>query len=273
MPKVSIIIPVYGASATIVRCLDSVLEQTLDDVECVLVDDHGPDESIALAKAHLAVYDGKKSFAFTETPINSGPGVARNCGITAASGKYVAFLDADDTLDPSFCQSLWDAAKTSDADIAFCHISLDHPDGTCESRSNPLVTDGPFEGAAKRNYLRRFKSFFTTYLYRRSLLLENDIRFPGTHSAEDSCFLICSLLCAKRIACVDQALYHYALQPGSVSQKRDPARWKNRLASFGTMKAFAKTHGLYRPYRGVILFMILKKGWLLAAKDFLTNNL
>jgi glycosyltransferase EpsH len=138
-------------------------------------------------------------------------------------------------------------------------------------RRNPSVTAGAFTGRAKRNYLQRFKSYFTTYLYRRSMLVENNIRFPGTHSAEDSCFLICSLLCANRIASAETC-YHYALQPGSVSQKRDPERWKNRLASFRHLEAFARANGLWRPYRCTLRWLVLKKGWALAGKDYLQNN-
>lgn len=272
MPKVSIIIPVYGAAATIATSLDSVLAQTLDELEIVLVDDHGPDNSIAVAQQHLAGYTGPKQVVFTETLVNAGPGGARNCGIEAASGDYVAFLDADDTLAPDFCQALCEAAGAARADLAFGYISFDLPDGTSVVRHNPAIAPGPFTGKAKRDYLLRFKSYFTTYLYRRSLLTGNNIRFPGTHSAEDSCFLICSLLCAQRIASAE-ACYHYAIQSGSVSQKRDPARWKNRLASFRRVVEFAKSHGLYRPYRGVIRWMVLKKGWMLAGKDFLQNNL
>ena len=273
MAKVSVIIPVYRAAGTIAACLDSVLAQTLDELEVVLVDDHGPDNSLAVAREHLAGYTGPKQVIFTETLVNAGPGAARNCGIEAASGEYVAFLDSDDTLAPDFCQAIYEAAAAVDADIAFGHISFDLPDGTSQVKYNPAVEDGPFEGKAKSSYLRRFKSYFTTYLYRRSMLTENHIRFPGTHSAEDSCFLICSLLCARRIASAPQACYHYAIQAGSVSQQRDPQRWKNRLASFRHMTAFARQNALYRPYRATLRLITLKKGYLLAANDFLRNNL
>lgn len=272
MYKVSLVIPVYAAADTITACLDSVLAQTLDALEVVLVDDHGPDESMALARQQLADYSGPKQFLFTETPANAGPGAARNVGIEKARGEYVAFLDSDDTLDPDFCQALYTAAKAADADLAFGYISFDRPDGTSEVRHNPGVTAGPFTGKAKRRYLQQVKSYFTTYLYRHSLLTDNDILFPGTHSAEDSCFLLCSLLCAESIASAEVG-YHYAIQPGSVSQRRDPQRWSNRLASFGHLEAFARAKGLWRPYRATLRLLIFKKGWLLAAKDFLKNNL
>lgn len=273
MPKVSIIIPVYKANDTIVDCLDSVIAQSLDDLEVLLVDDHGKDGSIDTAQKHLAFYNGPIRFRFLETESYGSPGVTRNLGIQAASGEYIAFLDSDDTLDPTFCKKLYSAANAANADLAYGHIFIDRSDGRSAIRRNPLITSNTFEGSAKQRYLRQFTSFFTTYLYKKNLLLDNGILFPNTHSAEDSSFLICALLSAKRISCVDEALYHYRIHANSISQKRDPRRWKNRLESFRSMKAFARQKGLYRPYHAVINWMIFKKGWLMAAKDFFRNNM
>lgn len=271
--KLSLIIPVFNAAAHIGACLDSVLAQTLDQLEVILVDDHGSDDSMAYARIRLAAYEGPKRFVFCQTAENSGPGAARNLGIEKASGTYIGFLDSDDTLEPEFCASLFEAACSAGADLAFCHIVFDGPGGKQHVRRNPSVAAGTFEGAVKRKYLRRFTSYFTTYIYRRAMLLESGICFPGTRSAEDSCFLVCSLLAARRIASVDRALYHYNLCPESISRKRDPLRWKQRLESFRMMETFARRSGLYARYRGVIRLMILKKGWLMALKDYVTDNL
>lgn len=273
MPKVTIIIPVYKANETITACLNSVIAQTLDDLEIILVDDHGEDGSIDTARQLLQHYTGPIHFRFLETTSNSGPGVARNLGIQEATGEYVAFLDSDDILDPRFCEKLYCTALAWEADMVYGHISFDLPEGRSIIKRNPLVSDGPFVGAAKRKYLRQFTSYFTTYLYRRSLLNDYGIRFPNTHSAEDSCFLICALLSARSIAHVDEALYHYRILSSSVSQKKDPQRWKNRLSSFRAMRTFAQKHALYRSYNGIIRFLIFKKGWIMAAKDFFQSNL
>lgn len=272
MAKVSLIIPVYRCREHIVDCLDSVLAQTLDDIEAILVDDHGKDDSIQLARERLSRYDGPKRFVFTETTANSGPGAARNLGIRQASGDYLAFLDADDSINPVFCQSLYEAAIRADADIAFGSIAFCSLEETIV-RHNPAVRDGAFESAVKKAYLRKFTSYFTTYLYKKSLLVDGGIVFPRTHSAEDSCFLTCCLLSARRIASDNRACYNYRIHPASTSHKRDPLRWKNRLESFRKVEAFAREQGLYAPYRGVIRLLVAKKGWGMALKDYLTNNL
>lgn len=273
MPKVSIIIPVYKAQDTIAACLDSVIAQTLDDLEVLMVDDQSRDGSIDIAQKHLQHYNGPIKFFFLGTDTHGSPGVARNMGIENATGDYIAFLDSDDTLDPHFCETLYSVATESKADLAYGHISIDQSDGNSIVKRNPLVPNGDFEGPIKLQYLRQFISFFTTYIYRKDFLQDNHILFPNTHSAEDSCFLICALLSAHRIACIDKVLYHYRIHASSISQKRDTQRWKNRLASFRAMKRFARQKGLLHPYLGVINWIIFKKGWLMSAKDYIKNNL
>ena len=273
MASISVIIPVYKSRDSITSCLESLCEQTLDDIQIVIVDDHGGDDSIDLARTFTEAYKGPKSFVFTRTASNAGPGAARNAGLQAATGEYVAFVDSDDYVDADFCEALYKAAKEADADLAYCHLSFDYAGGRRSKGRNPIVKGYCFEGRAKSRFLMRYKSFFTTYIYRRDFLTQNGIVFPGTHSAEDTCFLGCCLLSASRIACVDRPLYHYLIYRTSVSKKKDKSRWRNRLESMRTLRAYARRKGLYRPYRRAIGLISLKKGYLLALRDFLQNNL
>ena len=92
--KVSIISPVYNCAPYIVECIQSLLAQTCQDFEVLLVDDHGTDDSISVARAFVEQQGMGEKFRFLQTPCNSGPGIARNIGIEAAKGEYVAFIDA-----------------------------------------------------------------------------------------------------------------------------------------------------------------------------------
>lgn len=273
MASISIVIPVFRSRDYVTSCLESLCDQTMDDLQIVIVDDHGDDDSIELARTFVGAYKGPKSFVFTETPANGGPGAARNVGIKAATGDYIAFVDSDDFVDNDFCSSLHKAATEAGADLAFCHLSFDYAGGKSAVSRNPLVKGNTFEGKEKSKYLKRYKSFFTTYIYKRDFLLENGIVFPCTHSAEDSCFLGCCLLSAKRIACVDKPLYHYLIYNTSVSKVKDKSRFRNRLSSFRHLRAYAKEKGLYMQYHFPIWLMSLKKGYLLAARDFVQNNI
>ena len=99
MIKVSVIVPVFNARDYIIPCVESLVNQTLDDIEIIFVDDHGTDGSIIAVVQFLEGYAGRKQVRFVETPVNSGPGVARNVGIEAATGEYLAFVDCDDWVE------------------------------------------------------------------------------------------------------------------------------------------------------------------------------
>ena len=106
--QVSIISPVYNVAAYICECIDSIVGQTMTDWEVLFVDDHGTDNSIAIAKQHIARLPREiaEKFRFLETPQNSGPGIARNLGIKQARGEYIAFVDSDDRMEPQMLDRL-----------------------------------------------------------------------------------------------------------------------------------------------------------------------
>ena len=271
MPKISIIIPVYKSKETISACLDSVIRQTLGDLEVLLVDDHGNDGTLDKARRHLAGYAGPIRFRFLETPANGGPGVARNTGIAAATGEYLSFLDSDDTLEPAFCEKLYAAAAAVGADLACCDATLNRLSGS-EPLHNPDFPPGPIDEPTRRRILRRMVTYLWTYLFRREFLLENGIVFPPYRSAEDTCLVCCSWLSARSAARVPESLYNYYVAPDSLSYRPDPERWRQRLGSLHAFVQYARDKGLYQASRFTIRWLAFKKGRLLAFRDYLKNN-
>lgn len=272
MPKISIIIPVYKSKETIAACLDSVTAQTFRDLEVLLVDDHGRDDTVEAARRHLANYSGPVRFRFLATPANGGPGVARNTGLAEATGEYVAFLDSDDTLEPAFCEKLYTAAVAVGADLACCDATQYSLAGSSLLR-NPDFPSGPVDEATRRRILRRMVTYLWTYLFRREFLLENGIVFPPYRSAEDTCLVCCSWLSARSAARAAGPLYNYYAAPASLSSRPDPGRWRQRLGSLRAFVQYARDKGLYARYRGTIQWLAFKKGRLLALRDYLKNNL
>jgi glycosyltransferase involved in cell wall biosynthesis len=104
--KVSIIIPVYNVSAYIERCIKSVMNQTYQDIECILVNDATPDDSIAIAERLVADYKGPVQFKIFNHEHNRGQSAARNTGVDAASGDYLYFIDSDDEITPDCIEKL-----------------------------------------------------------------------------------------------------------------------------------------------------------------------
>lgn len=273
MVKVSVIVPVYNARDYIIPCVESLINQSLDEIELLLVDDHGTDDSIEAVRNFLEAYSGKKQFRFLETTVNSGPGVARNIGIEAAEGEYVAFVDSDDWIEREFCESLYKAASRKNADIAFCHLRQDNlRDGSSIELRNPEVSSGDFTVKKHKEFLPRFVSYFTTYLYRREFLLRNALRFPDTRSSEDSSFLASCILAAGRIASVEKPLYHYVQRSRSLSTKVDPEKYRQKLSSFDDFLGYARRHDLYEKYKDEIDFIYIKKAFLMAAQTYVANE-
>ena len=272
MPKISIIVPVYNARDYIIPCVESLTNQSLDDIELLFVDDHGTDDSMAAVRNYAEGYGGKKKFRFLQTSSNAGPGVARNVGIDAAEGEYVAFVDSDDWVENDFCELLYKAASRKNADLAWCDLRQDNlRDGSSVERLNPRISSGDFTEKKHKAFLTQFVSYFTTYLYRREFLVRNALRFPDTRSSEDSGFLASCILAAGRIASVEKPLYHYVLRSRSLSTRVDPTKYRQKLTSFDALLGYARRHDLYDRYKDEIDFIYIKKAFLMAAQTYVAN--
>jgi len=267
--KISIVIPVYQSVSYIEACLDSVCSQTMKDFEVIFVDDCGLDGTMFLVEQYLEQHPDAFSYKIVSMLENKGPAIARNAGIKEAEGEYLAFLDGDDRLSPEFCEELYRAAKEAKADIACCDISINYL-GRSEVVCNPKVSSGAFTIDLHKMYLRKYVSYFTTYIYRRQFILDNDIVFPNTRSAEDSCFLCCAILAAQRIARVNKPLYMYDKHPDSISEEVSHFRGLQRMGSFKTLWIWARSHGM-KAYRREIYVIALKKGLLLSLLDLITG--
>ncbi|MBR5717197.1 MAG: glycosyltransferase [Bacteroidales bacterium] len=279
--KVSIISPIYRCAPYITGCLQSLLAQTCQDFEVLLVDDHGGDESMDQARAFVEQQGAIEKFSFLETSKNSGPGVARNVGLEAAKGEYVVFIDSDDVWEPTFLEKLLLAADTSQTDLAFCQLK--YRGGTNDGRvfRNPVIEAGAFSSKMKRHFLLHFVTFSVCFLFRRQFLNDNELRFPDERNSEDTNFLTRCLLLAQRIACVDEPLYVYCVREKSLSTGRDMLRYKSRLSALNKlMKAFdaMKQDDRYadlhlEQFDGVMRIIWLKKGLAQSIKDYIKNNL
>jgi len=147
--KVTIIIPVYNVSEYIERCMDSVIGQTYPDIECILVDDCSPDNSVDLVKSKIASYSGSITFRILHHEKNKGLSGARNTGIEASTGYYVYFLDSDDEIMENGIELL--------ADLALRHPGVDIVQGSSDvlegnslnkryriGKNIPEFSDNPF---------------------------------------------------------------------------------------------------------------------------------
>lgn len=276
MPKVSVIIPVYNAAPYITDTLRSVQRQTMADFEVLLVNDHGQDDSMSIAQAMVG---NDPRFRFVETPENSGPGVARNVGIKAARGEYIAFLDSDDLWEEIFLEKLLQATDSTlqSCDLSYCQLQYQGGSRDGQVHRNPILEEGKISPSARKRFLRHFITFSVCFLYRREFLLSNDLFFPAKRNSEDTNFLTRCVLLADTIACVDTPLYIYNVREESLTTGHNPYRYKERLASLNALmedfKAM-KQNPRYKErclsqYNAVMWLIWFKKGLAQAIKDII----
>lgn len=275
MVKVSVILPVYGVAAYIEKCAQSLLSQTLQEMEFLFVDDHGPDNSIELLRQTIKGHPRETQFRILTPEHNLGAGMARNYAIPEAKGEYIAFVDSDDWIEPEMFETSYAAAKAQDADLCYSQEYKDYEDHSAETTilRNPIVEPGVFTHEKKAYFLTHYVSYFTTFLFKRSFIVQHAVRFPEDRSADDSFFLACALMTAESIARVDAPFYHYLIRPGSVTTTKDSVKYKKRLTVFSKMMDYAKAQGVYDGLKQELDFLYIKKGYISSLVNYVTNVL
>lgn len=275
MIKVSVILPVYGVAEYIEKCTRSLLNQTLQEMEFLFVDDHGPDDSIDIVKRTIASHPRESQFRFLRPEHNLGAGMARNFAIPFAKGEYIAFVDSDDWIEPTMFEELYAEAKQQGwVELCCCEAAKDYLDGQpTEILRNPRVQAGEMTDDKRRYILSHYVSLFWTFLYKRDFLEQYHIRYPEERCADDSFFVSASLFTASSIAFVDKPFYHYLIRPGSVCTTKDSTKYQKRLIVFGKLLQFAKDNGVYDNFKNEVDYVYLKKGGLGSVFNYVSNSL
>ena len=234
MPKVSVIVPVYNVREFLADCVASVRAQTLDDFECVLVDDGSTDGSGALCDA-LASEDPR--FRVVHQP-NGGLSAARNAGIEAARGELLAFVDSDDALLPDALRVLSARLERDGLDVAVGKVRL-HDLQTGEDRIYaPLSTP---DGCPLLDAL--FNVAAWNKLYRREVFATR--RFPKGLKFEDMPVWADVLLSGAKVGFVDEVVYRYNVnRAGSIVTVRD---YRGYPAAWTSMREALKARGKWTP--------------------------
>lgn len=207
--KVSVIIPVYKAERYIARCVRSLFEQTLADIEYIFVDDNSPDESISIIKKILQEYPHRsRATKFIHHDTNRGVAAARNTGIQNASGRYIAYCDSDDWVELNMYESLYNTAITENAEMVACDISMDFANG--KSHVCPALEPSIKKTDLLRTYLTSGWAVCANVLASNELYAKFAIRAcEGYNFSEDYFISMQLLMHANKYVKVGCALYHY----------------------------------------------------------------
>lgn len=206
MNKVSVVIPVYNSAPHLRECLDSVLSQTLREIEVICVDDGSSDGSLEILKKIAA--DDQRVRVIEQS--NLGASAARNRALDEVTGEFVAFMDADDLYpDERVLADLHSAVTREGADLACGGLAILLPDGRvrgAELEEESWMTSPSVGVSQVKDY--PYDQGFTKFLY-SARLVKRGLRFPAYRRYEDPVFLVRALSSSERVVSVGRCVYHY----------------------------------------------------------------
>lgn len=260
-PKISVVIPAYNVAPYLRECLDSVLSQTYENLEVLLVDDGSTDETPVLCDAYAA-RDGRITVIHRE---NGGISAARNSGLDAATGEFIGFVDADDRAAPQLYRLLYDGLIRLDADISVCNFYHEDPVRKTLDEEGPRAEAVLQNGDATRLLLRdeELKNYMWNKLFRAELF--ECIRFPAGEKFEDISTTYKLFERARRVALLPVSAYYYIYRGESIVRIHSFANEVECVsAGLSRYEALKDKYPEYRPVMAFTIMHTITKVWGLA---------
>lgn len=245
--KLSIIVPVYNMTAggKLDFCMQSLLNQTIEDYEIIAVDDKSTDDSLAVLKTWEERFPGKVKVI--ASPENRRQGGAKNLGLASAAGTWIGFIDSDDWISPDMYEKLLKKAEETGADIVGCDYTIVQEQTMTPGkyvRNNSLEQTGVAD-IQKRKKMILEPGSMVIKIYHRDIFFRNEIRFPEHIFYEDNAIGAITMLCAKRFEKVEEALYYYYQYAASTVHTISEARCRDRMRASEILLEECKKRGFY----------------------------
>lgn len=252
--SVSIIVPVYNAEKYLKRCLDSLLKQTLKNIEIILVDDASSDKSYNILKE----YQNKNMEKIQVIHLDSrrGPGGARNAGIEASRGEYIGFVDSDDDVKCSMYEILYKSALKGRYDIVDAAFYNEFAMQNMRTIGNNVLGKLSLD---KKKDLMIHAGFIWSKIIKRNIIIDNNIRFRENSIYEDIDFIRLVIINSKKIYAVDKILYNYRNNSESITNAYGTMLQIN--AKIDCMKSLVskfKKLDIYDIYEEELIYLIYK---------------
>lgn len=281
---VSVIVPVYNAERRLHICLDSLLGQTLKNIEIILAEDGSTDNSAAICDSYA---DLDSRITVLHLP-NGGPSKARNQAMEAARGKYLGFVDSDDYAADNLFEKLYQLAETAQSDIAMCNYYIEQDGKAVKARMSydeRYVGKEVKEKLLYRYYTENHNGLFCLWnkLFRRSLVIENKIKMDESLiRAEDAWFVFDCLKAAQRVAFTQENLYFYYQNEASIMHRVYTDQYEKWVATRNKLLQENKELGFDIDYNefycnflynlAVYLRTLIRRGEEAAVKEILTDE-
>ncbi|PSA97676.1 glycosyltransferase family 2 protein [Bacillus halotolerans] len=256
-PAVSLLVAVYNTETYIRNCLESLKNQTLDNIEIIIVNDGSADASPDIAEEYA---EKDKRFRVIHQE-NQGLGAVRNKGIEAARGEFVAFIDSDDWIEPDYCLQMVQAAS-EETDLVICNYAAEFEDTekTVVSDIAETYQDQPKESYIKALFEGKVRGFSWNKLYRRSMIDAHRLSFPlrgELEHVEDQFFSFRAHFFASSVSYVKAPLYHYRIHLSSIVQGYQKKLFESGLALYQANARFLQENNKLEEYRKELDFFIV----------------
>lgn len=246
MKKISIIVPVYNAENYINRCLNSLINQTMKDIEIIIVNDGSTDKSEEVIKPYLKC----KNIKYIKKQ-NKGLSSSRNVGIENAKGEYIGFVDNDDYVDKNMFHDMYKMAKENNSDIVVCGTEI--IDGKKSKICHPRI-----------NLTNNVKDYMlsqpTTWnkIYKRNLF-DKDYKFSENLSIDDLDLIPCLILKTTKISYIDKPYYKYVMTNESITRKKEfDYKFLDIYKSLENIEKRFKKSNKYKEFKQEIEFLYIE---------------
>ena len=249
--KLSIIVPVYNMASEhkLEYCLDSLINQTVEDYEIIAVDDCSSDDSMKILKEYASRFPDK--FHAVHLEVNRHQGGAKNIGLKMARGEWIGFIDSDDWIRPDMYERLIERAESTGADLAGCDYCLTEEHSMKVGRivpNNKKSQSGVLD-KEKRASLILDGGSLVVKIFRRSMILEKELWFPEDIFYEDNALGNSYLVLAKHFEYIEEPMYYYYQHDTSTVHTISPKRCEDRMEAGRLMLEEAKRHGYLEEFR------------------------
>lgn len=245
MIKVSIIVPVYNTKSYLDKCLNSIINQTLKEIEIIVINDGSTDNSQAIINQYVK----KDSRVKTYLKENGGLGDARNYGMQYATGEYIGFVDSDDFIDHSMYEGMYNLAIKDSSDLVECDVLWVY--------HNKLKLDQGHYYQDLEHLFLNIRVMVPNKIFKRDLIMSHQISFPIGLLYEDILFTYKALPYIKKVSHVDKTLYFYIQRNYSLSNHQTE-RVKDIFAIFDQLDQYYHDNNLYDEYKNKLEYLHIR---------------
>lgn len=252
-PKVSVIVPVYNTEKYLNRCLDSLVNQTLKEVEIVIVNDGATDSSPEIIDEYLKKYPDR--FVYY-TQQNSGQAVARNKAIDLCNGEYIGFLDSDDFVKVEMFERMYEKAMQNDADYVACGYT----DLTYEADKEIVLKQYVASKVAKETKDLFFGALASPFLhlYKRCIVQNSGVKFPEGVVYEDTAFYLNLVPHIKKIAVIEEPLAYRVRHSNSTMTTFRKEKVAQIFPVIDNILQYYQEHNFYETYRNEVDYFCVR---------------